>query len=78
MCKSVNKINFLFNYKIGVLNVRRCNTIVKNVKFLRREKNAFYNFMSNQTGIKHIGAIGGNVLKNFKIICDYKHNVIYV
>jgi hypothetical protein len=54
------------------------NTIVKNVKFLRREKNAFYDFMSNQTGIKHIGAIGGNVLKNFKIICDYKHNVIYV
>jgi hypothetical protein len=54
------------------------NTIVKNVKFLRREKNAFYDFMSNQTGIKHIGAIGGNVLKIFKIICDYKHNVIYV
>ena len=54
------------------------NTIVKNVKFLRRDKNAFYDFMSNQTGIKHIGAIGGNVLKNFKIICDYKHNVIYV
>ena len=54
------------------------NTIVKNVKFLRREKNAFYDFMSNQTGIKHIGAIGGNVLKNFKIICDYKDKVIYV
>lgn len=54
------------------------NKIVKNVKFLRREKNAFYDFMSNQTGIKHIGAIGGNVLKNFKIICDYKHSVIYV
>jgi hypothetical protein len=54
------------------------NTIVKNVKFLRREKNAFYDFMSNQTGIKHIGAIGGNILKNFKIICDYKDKVIYV
>ena len=54
------------------------NTIVKNVKFLRREKNAFYNFMTNQTGIKHIGAIGGNILKKFKIICDYKHKVIYV
>ena len=54
------------------------NTSVKNVKFLRREKNAFYDFMSNQTGIKHIGAIGGNVLKNFKIICDYKEKVIYV
>jgi len=54
------------------------NTSVKNVKFLRREKNAFYNFMTNQTGIKHIGAIGGNVLKNFKIICDYKEKVIYV
>lgn len=54
------------------------NTIVKNVKFLRREKNAFYNFMTNQTGIKHIGAIGGNIFKNFKIVCDYKHKVIYV
>ena len=54
------------------------NTIVKNVKFLRREKNAFYNFMTNQTGIKHIGAIGGNVLKNFRIICDYKDKIIYV
>lgn len=54
------------------------NTIVKNVKFLRREKNAFFNFMTNQTGIKHIGAIGGNVLKNFKIICDYKDKIIYV
>lgn len=54
------------------------NTIVKNVKFLRREKNAFYNFMTNQTGIKHIGAIGGNIFKNFKIVCDYKHHVIYV
>ena len=54
------------------------NTIIKNVKFLKRKKNAFYDFMSNQTGIKHIGAIGGNVLKNFKIICDYKDKVIYV
>ena len=54
------------------------NTIVKNVKFLRREKNVFYNFMTNQTGIKHIGAIGGNIFKIFKIVCDYKHNVIYV
>jgi hypothetical protein len=54
------------------------NTIVKNVKFLRRAKNAFFNFMTNQTGIKHIGAIGGNVLKNFRIICDYKDKIIYV
>ena len=54
------------------------NTMIKNVKFLRREKNVFYNFMSNQTGIKHIGAIGGNILKKFKIICDYKDKVIYV
>jgi hypothetical protein len=54
------------------------NTIIRNVKFLRREKNAFYNFMTNQTGIKHIGAIGGNVFKYFKIICDYKDKVIYV
>ena len=34
--------------------------------------------MTNQTGIKHIGAIGGNVLKNFRIICDYKDKIIYV
>ena len=54
------------------------NTMIKNVKFLRREKNVFYDFMSNQTGIKHIGAIGGNILKKFKIICDYKDKVIYV
>ncbi len=53
------------------------NTIIKNVKFLRREKNAFINFMSKQTGIKHIGAIGGNILKKFRIICDYKHKIIY-
>ena len=25
------------------------NTIIKNVKFLKRKKNAFYDFMSNQT-----------------------------
>ena len=54
------------------------NTIVKNVKFLKRNKKAFYDFMSNQTGVKHIGAIGGNILKNFKIVCDYKNKVIYV
>lgn len=54
------------------------NTIIKNVKFLRREKNAFYKFMKYQTGIKHIGAIGGNVLKNFKIVCDFKNKKIYV
>ena len=54
------------------------NTILKNIKFLRRVKNSFYVFMSNQTGINHIGAIGSNVLKKFKIICDYKHKVIYV
>jgi len=54
------------------------NTIVKNIKFLRNKKNAFYNFMTNITGIKHIGAIGGNVFKHFKIVCDYKHKVIYV
>ena len=54
------------------------DTIIKNVKFLRREKNSFYDFMSNQTGIKHIGAIGGNVLNKFSIVCDYKHKIIYV
>jgi hypothetical protein len=51
---------------------------IKNVKFLRRENKAFTKFMKNQTGIKHIGAIGGNILKNFKIICDYKNKTIYI
>jgi hypothetical protein len=34
--------------------------------------------MTNQTGIKHIGAIGGNIFKHFKIVCDYKDKIIYV
>ena len=34
--------------------------------------------MSGWTKIKHIGAIGGNVLKNFNIICDYKNKKYYV
>ena len=34
--------------------------------------------MSNITKIKHIGAIGGNVLKNFNIICDYKNVNYYI
>ena len=54
------------------------NTIIKNVKFLRNGKNAFYKYMYGVTGVRHIGAIGGNVLKKFKIVCDYKDKVIYV
>jgi hypothetical protein len=43
------------------------NTVIKNVQF-----------MTKQTGIKHIGAIGGNVLKYFRIICDFKNKMIYL
>ena len=50
---------------------------IRNVKFLRREKGAF-SWMSKITGIKHMGAIGGNVLKHFSIICDYKSKAFYV
>ena len=51
---------------------------IKNVKFLRRDNNSFLNWMSNITKVKHIGAIGGNVLKNFNIICDYKNKNFYI
>ena len=34
--------------------------------------------MSNITKVKHVGAIGGNVLKNFNIICDYKNKNFYI
>ncbi len=54
------------------------NKVIKNIKFLRRKNNIFTKWMSNITGIKHIGAIGGNVLKNFDIICDYKNKYYYV
>jgi len=63
---------------IIIPEIRIFNTIVKNVKFLRREKNAFQKFMAYATGIKHIGAIGGNVLKKFTIICDFKNKIIHV
>lgn len=53
------------------------NTITK-AKFLRRKKGAFTTWMSNLTGIAHIGAIGGNVLRHFKIIADYKNKRFYV
>ena len=46
--------------------------VIKNVKFLRRQNNSF-SWMSKITKIKHIGAIGGNILKHFNIICDYKN-----
>lgn len=51
--------------------------VIKNVKFLRR-KNGSFSWMSKITKIKHIGAIGGNVLKHFNIICDYKNVKFYV
>ena len=51
---------------------------IKNVKFLRRNNNNFLIKMSGWTKMKHIGAIGGNVLKNFNIICDYRDKKYYV
>lgn len=54
------------------------DTTIKKAKFLRREQNAFKNFMSTQTGINHIGAIGGNILKNFSIIGDFKKKLFFV
>lgn len=53
------------------------NTIVKNVKFLRRHENAFIKFFTKITGIKHIGAIGNNVLKYFNIVADFKNKKFY-
>jgi hypothetical protein len=47
--------------------------------FLRRNKNAFYKWMSGLTGIKHIGAIGGNILQHFKLLLIFKgFNFFYV
>ena len=51
---------------------------IKNAKFLRRNNNNFLKMFSGWTGVKHIGAIGGNILKNFNIICDYKEKKYYV
>ncbi len=51
--------------------------VIKNVKFLRRRNNSF-TWMSRITKIDHIGAIGGNILKNFNIICDYKNINYYI
>lgn len=51
---------------------------VKNVKFVRRPPNRFKNFLSKAIGINCIGAIGGNILKNFHIIYNMKNNKIYI
>jgi hypothetical protein len=51
---------------------------IKDVMFLRRNENAFYKWMSSLTGIKHVGAIGGNVLQHYKIIADFKNKLFYV
>jgi len=51
---------------------------ISNVKFLRRDPNAFFGYMSGLTGITHIGAIGGNVLKHFNIYCDFKNKQFFV
>lgn len=52
--------------------------IIKNVKFLRRGNNNFIKWMSQITGIKHIGAIGGNILKKFKLVADFKNKLFYI
>ena len=53
------------------------NKVLKNVKFLRRNKGVF-KWMSGLRDINHIGAIGGNVLKYFKIIGYFKNKIMYV
>lgn len=52
--------------------------IIRNVKFLRRNDNNFIKWMSHLTGIKHIGAIGGNILKKFKLVADFKNELFYI
>ena len=54
------------------------NTKIKNVKFVRRPPNTFTNYMSKAIGTKCVGAIGGNILKNFNIIYNMKNNKIYI
>ena len=54
------------------------NMKIKNVKFVRRPPNRFKRFLSKAIGIKCIGAIGGNILKNFHIIYNMKNNKIYI
>jgi hypothetical protein len=34
--------------------------------------------MSQITGVKHIGAIGGNILKKFKLVADFKNELFYI
>ena len=52
--------------------------IIKNVKFLRRGNNNFIKWMLQITGIKHIGAVGGNILKKFKLVADFKNKLFYI
>ena len=54
------------------------NKRIKNVKFVRRPSNTFKNYMSKAIGVNCIGAIGGNILKNFNIIYDMKNNKIHI
>jgi len=44
---------------------------VKNVWFLRRPDNNFNEHFSNWTDKPVVGAIGGNVLKGFRVVLDY-------
>ena len=52
--------------------------IIRNVKFLRRNNNNFEKYMSTITGVKHVGAIGGNVLKYFTIYADFKNKKYWI
>lgn len=52
--------------------------IIKNVKFLRRNNNNFTQYMSKVVGVKHIGAIGGNVLKHFTIYADFRNKKYWI
>ena len=54
------------------------NQKIKNVKFVRRPPYRFKNYMSKAIGMKCVGAIGGNILKNFNFIYDLKNNKIHI
>ena len=54
------------------------NKTIKNVKFVRRPQNRFKNYMSKAIGTKCVGAIGGNILKNFNFIYNMKNNKIHI
>jgi hypothetical protein len=50
----------------------------RKIRFLRRDKDVFHRYMSKVTGVKHVGALGGNALKYFDTILDYHNKNMYL